>query len=422
MKCFLHIGTEKTATKTLQQFLCSNRDKLSRLGFAYTESAGSPNNLYLSLLAYNLSRRDDLTRRNRIYTDQDFAVFQENLKARLKNELEEKSRNNENKVIFSSEHMQSRLGDIEQLQRFKKILNDFGLRDISVIVYLRNPVEIASSLFSTRVKSGSLEEYPSLPTTHHYATVCNHQKTLERFGSVFGESALVPRIFHKSELKNGSIIDDFMEVVGIPDADDYLIPDNLNESLSATGIEILRRLNKLIPTAIEHRQNPLRSNLIAYIENHLSSPKYIMPYDLFNQYESYFHNSNEWVRKNFFPHRESLFDKEPYPTETKTKIPSEELDTIANVIGSIWNNKQQEVICALWALDKNADPQDKTVLLNSFDEESYLKANRDVAQAVRNGSLPSGWEHFVAYGFRENRPGVRHRAATGIADIPLSND
>lgn len=42
-------------------------------------------------------------------------------------------------------------------------------------------------------------------------------------------------------------------------------------------------------------------------------------------------------------------------------------------------------------------------LRDEFDEESYLKANPDVAQAVRNGALPSGRDHFLLYGKREKR-------------------
>ena len=40
----------------------------------------------------------------------------------------------------------------------------------------------------------------------------------------------------------------------------------------------------------------------------------------------------------------------------------------------------------------------------NFDENAYLSANPDVAEAVRLGVLASGWEHYVRHGHRENRP------------------
>jgi SAM-dependent methyltransferase len=39
----------------------------------------------------------------------------------------------------------------------------------------------------------------------------------------------------------------------------------------------------------------------------------------------------------------------------------------------------------------------------NFDETSYLTANPDVAAAVKSGIVPSGAEHYVLHGFRENR-------------------
>ncbi len=40
---------------------------------------------------------------------------------------------------------------------------------------------------------------------------------------------------------------------------------------------------------------------------------------------------------------------------------------------------------------------------NGFDEKLYLSSNADVANAVRNGTLTSGWDHFRQFGEREGR-------------------
>jgi len=41
-----------------------------------------------------------------------------------------------------------------------------------------------------------------------------------------------------------------------------------------------------------------------------------------------------------------------------------------------------------------------------FDESTYLTSNPDVAAAVQNGGFASGWQHYLFFGSRENRPGV----------------
>ncbi len=45
-----------------------------------------------------------------------------------------------------------------------------------------------------------------------------------------------------------------------------------------------------------------------------------------------------------------------------------------------------------------------------FDEESYLQANPDVAQAIRAGKVESGRVHFVGTGYFEGRQG-------GVRDV-----
>src|ERR1700690_525873 len=39
----------------------------------------------------------------------------------------------------------------------------------------------------------------------------------------------------------------------------------------------------------------------------------------------------------------------------------------------------------------------------NFDEQGYLECNPDVAGAVQQGSMPSGWVHFQQFGIYEAR-------------------
>ena len=60
----------------------------------------------------------------------------------------------------------------------------------------------------------------------------------------------------------------------------------------------------------------------------------------------------------------------------------------------------------------NTVGQQKTVddIMNvpfkDFDESTYLKLNPDVFKAVQNRSFSSGLQHYISYGFYENRSGV----------------
>jgi len=344
MKCYLHIGTEKTATKTIQAFFNINRSKLLEKGFIYTKSAEGANNQKLPVAAYNLYKRDALTKINGLDTDEKLAFFQSETVVNLAKEIESIKNvyPNATIIIFSSEHIQSRLTDIKEIERLKGILHRLGIIDIRVVVYLRRPAEIANSLYSTAIKSGSLLETPPPPNSPHFENVCWHKNTIEKFGSVFGVSAIIPRLFDKHEFLNGSIIDDILHVIGIP-PDSYDIPTNQNESLSLTGVNILRRLNKTIPVRIDNKPNEVRANLVSYIQKHFSDSKYIMPDYLYEAYDSEFQDSNEWIRQKYFPSKEILFTSKT-PKEASLNMPDIEIDRIAALITSIWNDKQKRII------------------------------------------------------------------------------
>jgi len=341
MKCILHIGTEKTATTTLQSFLHLNRDKLAKKGFLFTKSAGLTNNFKLPVSSYNIDKRDDLTNICNIFTNEDLINFQKKIITDLKKEIAENKQPN---IIFSSEHIQSRLTSQQEITRLKSILEKIGLYDISVVIYLRNPTEIATSLFSNCIINGHSIDLPPSPKDSYFNRICNHKNTLLKFEKVFGREHLIPKIFDRSEFKNGSIIEDFLDVLGMPLYGDFEIPNNQNTSLSPIGLELLRRINRQIPLFIDNRTNPLRGNIIAYFQKHFNNSKYVMPKYLFDEYQDAFKESNEWVRKRWFPSKESFFYTKEYENKTTLPLADNELDQTANLLANIWIDKQESII------------------------------------------------------------------------------
>jgi len=338
LECFLHIGVEKTGSTALQHFLNLNREKLTDHGYFLPESAGKINHTRLAIAAYDHDRRDGLTVSMGIRNDSgDLAGFQQKTIEDLKKEIAKASSlPSPLKILFSSEHFQSRLTRLNEIRRLREIITDLGIDKFKVIIYLRDPVEIANSLFSTAIKSGHTIKNPPPPDNPYFNNVCNHKNTLEQFGSVFGKDALIPRLYTPTDLVNGSIIEDFLHVTGIPADKDYLFPEKMNETLSATGISILRNINEIIPRIVDDRINPLRADIVKYFEKHFSRPKYMMPDELIEQYRQAFKESNEWVRMNFFLHHTSIFKGENDQKPTSLNIPEEEAVRIASLIADIW--------------------------------------------------------------------------------------
>ena len=355
MKCILHIGTEKTATTTIQEFLHCNRQALFQLGYLYTKSAGLRNNWRLPVAAYDVTRKDDLTRRHGLDTDEKLLRFQTRSINNLRKELD--GAGAFSVTVFSSEHIQSRLRTSSEVSRLKALLNQLGYDEIQVLVYLRQPVDIVNSIYSTAVKGGLTEASPHLPDHKYYKNVCDHRTTLKRFSDVFGEDSVQPRLFGKQEFKDRCLISDFLAAIGLSHAKaSFHFPTIKNERLSGVGIEILRRVNQRVPAFIDERPNPhRRAKFVNYFSEYLKGgAAYSMPEELFRQYEIAFAESNEWVREKYFPEREKLFPKAKHLCVDRVDLAQSELDSIANMVSTMWLDRltmpTERVLTLIWQL------------------------------------------------------------------------
>lgn len=341
-KCYLHIGTEKTGTTTLQAFLDLNRTLLREQGIVFTKAAGKQNNRLLAIAAFDPGRRDNATAARQVRTDADLQKLQAEVVLELREEI---SASNCTVGIFSSEHFHSRLTDDSEIARLRQILETLGFDDIYVVVYLRRPADIAASLYSTAVRAGSQMEEPPPPSHPYWNLICHHQNTLTRWGSVFGRERLLPRLFARGDLVGGHIVYDFLDVIGLASAA-MEVPADRNESLSADGLALLKLLNARVPNTRDGQINRVRGDIASYVGRHFSEPKYRMPKALVHSYENAFAASDEWVRANFFPQRERLFSGAAVVDSAgeQPSLKAAELERIAAMVAEIWTAKQERVI------------------------------------------------------------------------------
>ena len=69
MKAIIHIGTEKTGTTTIQEFLHLNRSKLANQGVAYLQSPGLRNNRKLVTYCMKNNKVDNHVKNLAILSD-----------------------------------------------------------------------------------------------------------------------------------------------------------------------------------------------------------------------------------------------------------------------------------------------------------------------------------------------------------------
>jgi hypothetical protein len=134
-KCFLHIGTPKTGTSSLQAILSARSDELQRHGFLYPRAGRDPMGAH-----HNISMELSRARRFRF----EFGAIED-----LLNEID----GTQNNVVISSEGF-SRSAYEPKFRDFVTRLHHRGLK-VFFVVYLRNQIDFIRSIYLELLKDGS---------------------------------------------------------------------------------------------------------------------------------------------------------------------------------------------------------------------------------------------------------------------------
>jgi hypothetical protein len=300
----LHIGTEKTGTTSIQEFLGINRAALAEQGLHVPEFLGARSHRWAAYMAENVDRIDGFSRQIGLAED---VEKRQGRKQEIRAQLEEEvARHPGCRWLISSEHLQSRLTTREEVERLADILKPL-FSDIRILVYLRHPLATAISYWSMRVKGGAPLPALGEPGSfgHH---ICDHRGILERWLAAFPSSSFCVRLFERQSFEAGDLIRDFCAAAGIDWQPGLQMPPRLNETLSYQAIRLLARINEQVPRWINGQINPNRAALASsFLECFASFPAYRPSRSELERYSAFYRNSEEWVRATFFPQRSQLW-------------------------------------------------------------------------------------------------------------------
>ena len=122
---YLHIGTQKTGTTTLQNLGSRNRDALAHQGLLYPRTPGTVNHYGLPVFAAWGRVQSDLTRDLGLNTPSDVAAYLQSFPDRLGDEIRASGCS---KVWLSNEHLSSRIRSPEYLGRLATLLRSLARR------------------------------------------------------------------------------------------------------------------------------------------------------------------------------------------------------------------------------------------------------------------------------------------------------
>ncbi len=240
---YLHIGTPKTATSSIQEFLHTNRKVLEQYGYCFPRLphkypyVGSNRNAHF--MVDNLYFEDGT---------RDFNLEMEFLREGL-DQVVECFKKYDN-VILSEESLW-RASSYSRKDLFPYLKEEAAGHgyEIKIIVYLRRQDQFAVSNWNQNVKMGKtaytkpLAEYIKNQTEHN-KLILNYAAKLDKIAAVFGKNNLIVRRFDSAYWKNHSVIHDFADCIGLELTEEFQFPAQpVNPGLSGNYAEIKRIIN-----------------------------------------------------------------------------------------------------------------------------------------------------------------------------------
>ena len=299
MRVTLHIGTAKTGTTSIQHFLHENSALLAEQGCLYPQS----------LLHPVLSRENRLCDHNQLAMHLAFELPGA-FRAALQQELAGARCPH---LLISAEMLSLYMDSTAQIMRLRQFVRQLGGNEICVVVWLRESGALFSSLCSEWLRFGHADyTHRLLPQAcPRFRTALDSRAMLTRWAEVFGRKALKVRLFERECFVGGDLLHDAIDAFGLKWDERFAVPERSNESLNLLEMELLRIINHLQSGAAYMSGTP-KALLFEVLHRHagsLDGPqlRFAPPVEIVQAWREWAAEGNEWVRREFFPERQTLF-------------------------------------------------------------------------------------------------------------------
>jgi len=206
---FLHIGTHKTGTTSIQTFLDEHRTRLGSVGARFFDGRLIPHNhVELHLSAMRPGRSSPIHVLKNIQVDDRFRRRTHRAVRRFLR------RSTEERLLFSAEGL-SYLRYADEIAFLRSAFAGYPVR---VIVFLRDAQDFLRSYRAQMHKLGFAEsdDPESFAYTRADSWLVQWDRMLGVYGQAFGEENLVVRRFEGEIERWGSVVPSFLDGVGSP--------------------------------------------------------------------------------------------------------------------------------------------------------------------------------------------------------------
>ena len=292
---YLHIGTEKTGTTSIQRYCKNNRKILLDSGLLYPSTvAGRDLVGHFALAASTLK----LVEPARVidFMSGEVAGFD----AEWANILRQVKDSPSSDVLISCEHFSSRMRERHITAIKSKLDECFPNYDVKIVVALRRQDKLFESAFSTSIKSGSKKTVSdffeeAMRKTHYF----DFLSMLNAWSEIFGAEAILVNTFDELSC-DGALISTFLKIMGVNlkvNESDYRDNQSLSSVASLCGrivnvecdssrVQALKKINDLLRDEREFVLTQRESAAIVqafYEDNRVIAEKYLKRPFLFSE-------------------------------------------------------------------------------------------------------------------------------------------
>ncbi len=294
-RIFIHIGSHKAASTTIQFGLETNRDILSKEGWLYPTSGYVYKGHHNLVWEINNDSRYDPS------------------KGMIEDLIREIDQSGFRYVLLSSEDFEN--FKKEHIHLLSQRLSGF---DIAIIIYLRRQDQFLQSLWSQLVKNSLVDH--DFQTWIERILNLNEERLsyqgdyfslVERWSEIFGTNNVCVRVLETAQL-HGHVFIDFLKACGFENTSIVKIPENVNISPSLRTLEIIRHTTISLKKYIRD-DTDLFKKIDRFIRHYAERNEWdierlnLIDHELFLRVSKIFEKSNSKVAKKYL-NKEVLFE------------------------------------------------------------------------------------------------------------------
>ncbi|WP_174614780.1 hypothetical protein [Virgibacillus ihumii] len=307
---YIHIGSAKTATSSIQESFYQNKDYLKERGLLYPASPTFPKMTAQHDISFSaVGKVCGWLNKKEIHSSKEPTE-------KLLNRME---KTDCDKILISSETFFDVYKTVDELKLLKDAFADY---DVKIVIYLRRYDDYFISMAEHNERVASPHAPARINVPQIIKRLHPYGPRLDKWALVFGVQNMIVRPFNPEVFENGNIVDDLLHVVGIERTEEYKDTSTVNESLSFQRYELLRRMRaRLDNNEKRNYDQTARHKVIESLPDDMLNKgkgKDILNYDQRRQVLEHFAEDHDYIKGKYWNSDREFFaelDENAYNNE-----------------------------------------------------------------------------------------------------------